>query len=99
MLATIEITSDDIMHGKARSCYQCPLAKAFGRVLRLKYMANVGSTVTIEVRGRFRPLKDGVTLFLPDDIRRWIVDFDDRDDCAPFAFRIEIPDRFVRLAA
>lgn len=104
MRITIEVTQEDIDHGRPRDCRHCPIARATNRVLAEGFQASV-----TEIFGKLliRPVdsmsgdilrESRVWYPQPNPYRPcdWMHEFDAGHPVAPTAFDIDLPDEYLR---
>jgi alpha-ketoglutarate-dependent taurine dioxygenase len=94
VIVKIQVTDQDIAHGLAGDCEECPIALAIYRALSATAGIRVGT--------------GGVTLYrdhanamvaLPAAASRFISRFDHDDLVEPFEFDLDVPDELVPAGA
>jgi hypothetical protein len=81
MKVRIEVGQEDIDQGCKASASYCPIARAVGRVIR----------GPVSVGAIWITLEDS-TVYLTDEARQWVWDFDNDRDVEPFSFEIDVPE-------
>lgn len=82
----IDITWGDINQGRKKNCERCPVALAILRALKIEKHVFVGGTnVTIPSLG-FN------SFAFPEEVTRFIENFDSWRHVEPFSFILEIPE-------
>ena len=76
----IEVTAEDIKKGEQGNCWRCPIALALIRAFRTDDVAAPGPYARINHE----------RLDLPNEVRRFIDDFDNGDEVSPFTFELPI---------
>ena len=86
-MTRIDVTYDDIQHGKQRSCFDCPVALAMTRAVGCR--TTVGrSSFTLEPRWW------GAAL--PEEAASFVDRYDGGVPVEPFTFHVEIPTEYLR---
>ncbi len=78
----VELTEDDMRHGKANDCAECPVARAVARALPGAEPHVFHEE--IELYGKY----DG-SATTPEEVSKWIDDFDSARNVAPFRFTLK----------
>ncbi len=81
MKYTIEVTEQDITHGKRKQCEECPIALAMHRATDEHW--SVGT--------KLDRCRDGFSIKTPLSACEFITDFDSSLPVQPFTFEIETP--------
>jgi hypothetical protein len=97
VIKTINVTANDIAHGKKRDCQKCPVARAVFRVARNAGWWGVSAGVWVVAFYASEAEFDGSGLFrdsagFPESVGDWINAFDDGSPVAPFSFKLDIPE-------
>lgn len=79
----IEVTESDIVHGARWDCDNCPIALA---IERATHQANCWSVLWNRATS---PLG---TVWLPDEAKDFIDNFDNERPVAPFSFDVDLPE-------
>lgn len=88
-MTRVDVTYDDIQHGKQRSCFSCPVARAMTRVM--KHRTTVGRhSFTVQVEPRWW------SSMLPEEVTSFIIRYDSGHPVEPFTFHVEIPTEYLR---
>jgi hypothetical protein len=80
-MTTINVTWDDIEHGRQGSSMSCPIARAVGTALNDR--VSVG-------RDRLSTMRTYKVAYLPPEARTFISEFDAGRPVSPFTFEIEL---------
>lgn len=88
---TVDVTQQDIDAGERYQCDRCPVALALTRTLPGAFV-EVGNNYI-----RLRRFSESHSNYLttPDAVEGFIVAFDSGQPVDPFAFALDIPDRFL----
>lgn len=90
VVVRVEVTAEDIAHGEAGSCNNCPVAKAVDRTAG-RCDARVGSTYLC-----FAGDHDLREIPIPKEATAFIRRFDDDENrSSPFAFDLTLPAELV----
>jgi hypothetical protein len=92
MVTRIEVTRDDIEHGRKGDCIACPVARAISRTL------DAPCTVSHEawIYGRSRCLCDPIRVELPHAVEDFIDAFDVGERVEPVSFDLDIPEELLK---
>lgn len=98
MIVTVEVTQDDIIHGKPQDCCECPVALAVQRTFGPEFAVDVAFRIFIEPsigqRAEFvRPRS------VIDFIRRFDAPAIFGSGVEPFTFTLDVPDAWAPLLA
>ncbi len=82
----VELTQEDIDHGKPESCSECPVARAVARAMGVVCVVHVDCQIAVS---------DGDTWWtpLPAVVETFVDNFDNVNQrvlCEPFAFDLEL---------
>lgn len=83
MTITVEVTQDDIDHGRRMECKHCPVAIA---VCRIPGCENY------QVGTRYVRRSCGIGILMPPEAISFIRDFDCQQPVKPLTFELEIPE-------
>ncbi len=97
----IEVTQEDIAHGKAMECRDCPLALAASRIPWHRHLLPPGKLADLKVTHESlmltlrRPCGQDRVWYprWPDHVTAWIKKFDnwqERPNCKPFTVDLEV---------
>ncbi len=81
---TIEVTREDIQHGRRCDPDCCPIGRALSRA-GVDHLGVVGSTVLVADRH-----KGARALRLPGNVKNWIVAFDGAQPVEPITFELPV---------
>jgi hypothetical protein len=92
MKITIKVSKNDIEAGMRSDCKSCPVALAIARRLKKKFRPAVGSMDFVVIG----PDCMSPDVYLSEDVRRFIRNFDLGLNVEPFTFKTEIPAKFLK---
>jgi hypothetical protein len=93
MNVTIQVTQEDINHGLAGDCEECPIALALYRALSVAGVRAGTGGVTLYREGT------NAMVALPVAAVRFIGRFDHDELVEPFEFELDVPDELVPAVA
>jgi hypothetical protein len=93
----INVTAEDIEHGKGGDCNECPIARGLNRWLGGSFYARVGG-YTVSVADPALPFAecDVYTCRLPEEATRFIGAFDRDSSPEPFSFMLTLPTELLK---
>lgn len=89
MIKTIEVTQNDIDDGVRGNCANCPVALAIGRAFKSR-IVSVGAIARVHVWETDRTLY----ATFPENVYRFMGDFDNLYPVKPFSFEAEFVEKF-----
>lgn len=90
MQVNVDVTQDDIDMGKARRCYDCPIALAINRTIPGAYafVTTPAKLLTLTVDGS----RVAVKVERWQSVNKFIRDFDNGLPVSPFSLTLDIPE-------
>jgi hypothetical protein len=88
---TVDVTQNDIAHGRRGLCRECPAALAMERAGIVEPRVR-NTELWLRTAHEHRLVK----VRLPESAAKFIDDFDANRTVEPFSFQIDIPDQFYR---
>ena len=82
----IEVTQEDIDNGEPGGIYSCPIAESLKR--------EFGSSICVV--GQKTCTVGSATIWLSDNVTRFINDFDNGEPVQPFSFLLEVEDDAIQ---
>lgn len=92
---SVQVTSDDIVHGVRADCWHCPIARALSRAVGQEVHVNYGRISD----GSGNGVVGGGRAWersLPRNAINFQLGFDCREPVEPFAFEVSVPKWYVR---
>lgn len=93
MIVTVQVTEQDVQHGLAGDCEECPIALAIYRALHDAPVRVGTGGVTIYREGT------NAMVALPGAASRFISRFDHDEVVEPFEFDLDVPDEIAPAVA